>query len=171
MEVTIRKETVDDYRAVFDLNAGTFSRDNESKLIEALRKGDAFVPELSLVAEKKGQIVGHIFFSKIRIVGDAVHESLALAPVAVSSDMQRQGIGSMLVEAGLKRATEIGFDSVIVLGHEDYYPRFGFRLASEWNITTEYNSPESTFAIELTKGGLKGVSGVVSYPGEFVIVG
>ena len=170
MEVVIRKEDANDWQAVFDLNVHAFGQKNESKLIEALRISDVFVPELSLVAEKDGKIVGHILFSKIKIVGNNIHDSLALAPVAVNPDSQKQGIGSMLVEAGLKKAAELGFDSVVVLGHKQYYPRFGFRPASEWNIITEYNLPESTFALELKAGALKGVSGKAEYPKEFSIV-
>src|SRR3989344_4803395 len=148
MEVIVRTETSNDYQAVFGLNAKAFGQENESRLVDALRKGDAFVPELSLVAEMNGKIVGHILFTKIKI-GNSKHESLALAPMAVAPDAQRQGVGSALMEAGLKKVAELGFDSVVVLGHEWYYPKFGFKPASNWSITTDYNSPESTFAIEI----------------------
>jgi len=169
MEVIIRTETSDDYKVVFDLNVKAFGQENESRLIEALRKSNAFVPELSLVAEVDGKVVGHILFTKVTI-GDSKHEGLALAPVAVAPDAQRQGLGTRLVEAGLKKAAELGFDSVVVLGHENYYPKFGFKSASNWNITTGYNSPESTFALELKNGALEHVSGLVEYPKEFLVV-
>lgn len=165
----IRQEVEADYPAVFELNRQAFGQDNKSQLVNALRQSKAFVPELSLVAEVEGEIVGHILFTKIRI-GESDHESLALAPIAVVPREQRQGIGSALIKKGLAKATELGFDSVVVLGHDSFYPKFGFKPASNWNITTEYNSPDSTFALELKSGALTGVAGQVHYPKEFSIV-
>jgi len=165
----IRKETAGDYRAVLELHRQAFGQDNEARLVEALRRSTAFVPELSLVAENDSKIVGHILFTKVTI-GEIGHESLALAPVAVVPKEQRQGIGSALIKKGLERAIELGFDSVVVLGHDSFYPRFGFMPANSWNITTEYDSPDSTFALELKQDALTGVSGQVRYPKEFAFV-
>ncbi|MBX9765610.1 N-acetyltransferase [Patescibacteria group bacterium] len=168
--INIRKEQESDYQDVYKINALAFGGENESKLIEALRKSETFVPELSLVAEKEGKVVGHILFSKIHIGSNLTHKSLALAPVAVLPDTQKQGIGSLLIQFGLKKAAELGFGSVVVLGHSKYYPKFGFEPASNWNITTEYKDPESTFALELQPEALNGISGQVVYPPEFSVV-
>jgi predicted N-acetyltransferase YhbS len=151
------------------VNQLAFQQENESKLIEKIRVGENFVPELSLVAELDGEMVGHILFSKIKIVGKAEHESLALAPMAVLPKFQKQGIGGELVKAGLEIARKLGFDSVIVLGHADYYPRFGFEKASKWDIKCPFEVPDEAFmVIELVEDSLKDKAGTVRYPKEFM---
>ncbi|WP_455367207.1 GNAT family N-acetyltransferase, partial [[Eubacterium] cellulosolvens] len=113
-------------------------------------------------------IVGHILFSKIKIRGEKDHETLALAPMAVLPKFQKQGIGGKLIREGLNKARELGFDSVIVLGHNEYYPRFGFERASKWNITCPFEVPDEAFmAIELNPGALSVKAGIVEYPKEF----
>lgn len=96
------------------------------------------------------------------------HESLALAPMAVTPRLQKQGIGGQLIQAGLAKAKELGYASVIVLGHEYHYPKFGFVPADQWNIKPPFDVPANVFmAIELVKDGLAGVSGLVHYPAAF----
>jgi putative acetyltransferase len=97
MNITIRKEEEKDYKKVYEVNLLAFQQENESKLIEKIRKGENFIPELSLVAEIDDEIVGHILFSRIKIVGNSIFESLALAPMAVIPEFQKQGIGTKLV--------------------------------------------------------------------------
>lgn len=169
MSLTIRQEQPQDSDTVYQINKQAFAQDAEAKLVDALRNSDAFVPELSLVAELDSQIVGHILFTKIQIVnGDDSYESLALAPMAVLEDYQKQGIGGALIREGLQRATALGFTSVIVLGHEHYYPKFGFEPAAKWNIKAPFEVPSEIFrAIELVPNGLQHVSGTVQYPKEF----
>ncbi len=126
------------------------------------------MPELSLVAEMDDKIVGHILFSKIQIVGESIYDSLALAPMAVIPEYQMKGLGSKLVARGLYRAKELGFNSVIVLGHKDYYPKFGFQRASKCGIKCPFKVPDEVFmAIELTENALDGESGIVQYSDEF----
>jgi len=146
-----------------------FGHKDEGKLVEKLRTTDAFVEGLSLVAEVDDCIVGHILFTKIKIVNDEKkHESLALAPIAVLPDFQNQGIGSSLVREGLKKAKEKGFKSVVVVGHEKYYPRFGFKPASSWNIRPPFQVPDNEFMVlELEPGSLENVSGVVHFSTPF----
>ena len=173
MEVDLRQENKDDYPAVFELNKAAFGQDNEARLVDLLRKSAAFIPELSLVATIDGQVTGHILFSKIKIresIGKET-ESLALAPMAVTPQFQNQGIGAKLIRFGLKKATELGYESVIVLGHQYYYPKFGFFPANKWNINAPFDVPENVFmAIELVKDGLKNVTGTVQYAAEFEMV-
>jgi predicted N-acetyltransferase YhbS len=168
VKIIIRQEMVSDYKKVYEINKRAFNQENESKLIEKIRKGENYVPELSLVAEIEDNIVGHILFSKIKIAGNSIYDSLALAPMAVIPEYQKKGIGSKLVAKGLEMAKELGFNSIIVLGHKDYYPKFGFQRASEWGIKCPFRVPDEAFmAIELTENGLDGKSGIVQYPDEF----
>ena len=166
--LVIRTETSNDYKTIFEVNEMAFNQNDESRIIERIRKSKNFLPELSLVAEENGEIVGHILFSKIIIKGKQEFDTLALAPMAVIPGKQRQGIGKALVWTGLERAVELGFDSVIVLGHHDYYPKFGFEKASKWSIYCPFNVPDEAFmAIELIEGALKNKTGTVQYPEEF----
>lgn len=169
--IDIRKETEADYAAVGALLDRSFGQPDEARLVTSLRQCSAFIPELSLVAELDGRIVGHIMFTKVSIVREtSEYPSLALAPMAVRPNSQRNGIGTKLVRTGLQRAGELGHQSVIVLGHPDYYPRFGFIPASYWNIEPPIELPDSVFmALELIPGGLKHVQGVVRYSEPFGI--
>lgn len=169
----IRQETSADTPAVYAVNLAAFGADNEARLVDLLRADEAFIPELSIVATLDGQIAGHILFTKIKIIDESgrEHDSLALAPMAVLPAFQRQGIGSQLVRYGLARAQALGYRSVIVLGHEHYYPKFGFMPAARWNIKPPFEAPAAAFmGIELVKDGLKSVSGTVRYPKAFEMV-
>lgn len=142
----------------------------EHLLVDRLRKSDIFVPKLSLVAELDGKILGHIMLTKLLIGnGEKRYDSLALAPVSVLPEYQNNGIGCKLINESLKIAKEIGFKSVIVLGHDKYYPRFGFRPASIWGIKAPFEVPDEAFmALELEVGGLDSVAGTVVYSKEFL---
>ncbi len=164
----IRQETPQDFSTVYTINHLAFEQEGESQLIEKIRKGKTFIPELSLVAEQDGQVIGHILFSKIKIIGGESYPSLALAPMAVLPDFQNKGIGSALVKKGLQIAKDLEFEHVIVLGHQDFYPKFGFRKASNWKIKCPFEVPDDHFmAIELVKGSLENRSGMVEYPAVF----
>lgn len=173
----IRKEEEKDHEKVFKLIEEAFrnmehSDHQEHFLVERLRKSDAFIPELSLVAEDEtGEVAGHILFTKLRIEnGTESFESLALAPVSVKPGFQNQGIGGKLILQGHLIARELGYSSVILLGHEDYYPRFGYEKTSNFGISFPFDIPEENgMALELVKDGLKNVKGVVKYPKEFGI--
>lgn len=169
MNITIRVETPADYPAVQQVLQAAFGRNDEAILVENLRQQPDFLPALSLVAEIQGAVVGHILFSLISIEGvQHRHRSLALAPVAVLPQWQNQGVGRRLIEEGLAIARQQAFQSVIVLGHALYYPRFGFQPAARWRIVAPFPVPESNFmAMPLQSGGLDGVSGVVKYPEAF----
>ncbi len=170
-QIFIRQETQDDFKEIFEINLVAFRQDKEARLVNALRNNqDAFIPELSIVANKNNKIVGHILFTKIKIVqgNQSEMESLALAPMAIRPEFQRIGIGGQLIKSGLEKAKELKYKSVIVLGHKHYYPKFGFVPANKWNIISPYDVPTSHFmAIELVKDGLKNVSGLVKYAKEF----
>jgi predicted N-acetyltransferase YhbS len=169
MKIDIRPETDKDYRAIYNLTMRTFGRQNEAKLIDALRKTEQFNPALSLTAKYRQQIVGHILFYPISIVdGDKKIETLALAPMSVLSEYQRKGIGSKLVKVGLGKAKKEGFTSVIVVGHPHFYSRFGFSPASTWGIKSPFKVPNESFmGIELAPNALKDAQGTVRYPKAF----
>jgi predicted N-acetyltransferase YhbS len=174
MEITIRQELEDDYKQTeevvkFAFLNEAFSDKTEHKLVSRIRKSDAFIPELSLVAVDGEEIIGHILLSKITIVDNNTDvESLALAPVSVLPAYQSKGIGSKLIAAALNKSAELGFKSVIVLGHKDYYPKFGFKPASLWNIKAPFDVPDDVFmALELSEHALDNVQGVVQYSKVF----
>lgn len=173
MEIIIRQESKSDFSAVYNLIKSAFGQENESKLVEDLRKSMAFIPELSIVATFDSKIVGYILFTRIIIKDEADigNSSLALAPLAVDPILQRQGIGGQLIRYGLKKAKELGHSSVIVLGHEHYYPKFGFEPADKWNIISPFKVPANVFmGIELKENGLKNVHGIVQYSEAFYSV-
>jgi len=173
--VNIRKENSFDHNWVIQLTEKAFetleiSEHNEGQLVEKLRKAPTFIDELSLVAELNGQVVGHILFTPIVIEnGTQQFQSLILAPVSVLPEYQKMGIGGQLICAGHQRAKELGFQSAILLGHPEYYPRFGYKPASTYGIKTQIPLPSDDvfMAIEITEGGLAGVSGMVIFPPEF----
>lgn len=173
MNVKIRQENKDDINAVFEVNTLAFKQNNEANLVDLLRQSNTFIPELSIVATLDNKIIGHILFTKIKIVNDDKNEteSLALAPMAVIPAFQQKGIGGQLIKSGLEKAKELGYKSVIVLGHEHYYPKFGFEPTIKWNIKSPYDVPTTVFmALELVTNGLKNTNGIVKYPKEFEMV-
>ncbi len=137
--------------------------------MDALRASAAFIPELSLVAVESSEVVGHILFTRLT-VRDASdeHPALALAPMGVLPARQNRGIGSALVRRGLEDARGLGHRLVIVLGHPEYYPRFGFQPAAPLGIQSPFEAPSEAFLVAgLDSGALEGVHGRVEYPPEF----
>ena len=174
MKTTIRQEKPSDYKTVFNLIEAAFknepySDNKEQLLVEKLRGSDEFIPELSLVAELNGEIIGHILLTKIKIISEnRSFESLALAPVSVKPKYQKKGVGGQLIIESHKRAKKLGYRSIVLLGHENYYPRFGYELASKYNIKIPFDAhDENCMVIELKENGLQGVSGTVQYSKSF----
>jgi putative acetyltransferase len=163
----IREETPGDFGAVRRVNESAFGRPEEASLVEALRASAD--PHISLVAEVEGRVVGHIFFSPVTIESaGAAHEALALGPMAVLPEFQGRGLGSGLVREGLEECLRRGHEVVFLLGHPEYYPRFGFEPTRPRGITCEYPVPEEVFMLkELREGALAGRTGVVKYHEEF----
>jgi putative acetyltransferase len=156
LDVKIRQESVADSAEVLEVVRLAFGRSVESQLVEKFRQNSNYVPELSLVAEYEGHVIGHILFFPIVVkVDDEALKTLILAPLSVHPSYQRRGVGGELTKAGLAAVKQLGYPSVLVVGHPNYYPKFGFRPASEWGFKMkEANPPEAFMAIEFIDGGL-----------------
>lgn len=166
MAITIRGEEPGDIPAIRHVHVQAFGRTQEAKIVDALR--DSGAAALSLVATMAGQVVGHILFSPIS-VGDAV--GVGLAPLAVLPEHQRRGIGGTLIAAAIERLRAAGCPFVIVLGHADYYPRFGFVPASTRSVRCEWDVPDHAFMVlVLDETTMRSVSGVATYRQEFSTV-
>jgi len=164
--VDIREERKEDFEGVRRVNEAAFGQAVEADLIDALRADGAVT--VSLVAEVKGQIVGHILFSPVTVQGANDLKAVGLGPMAVLPELQRRGTGSLLVKQGLEDCRRAGIQAVVVLGHPDYYPRFGFHRASTWGLRCEFEAPDEAFmALELTPDVLSGNAGVIRYHPAF----
>ena len=170
----LRQEEPKDYQAVFALIEQAFRDEQytdhqEQFLVERLRKSAAFIPELSVVAVADNQIAGYILLTKLYIQHQQQQiPSLALAPIAVLPSEQGKGIGAALIEYAHEKARSLGYKSVILLGHEKYYPRFGYKKAASFGIELPFEAPEENcMAIELVTNGLSNSAGMVHYPEEF----
>lgn len=159
-----------DHDAVRAVNERAFGRAAEADLVDVLRR-DAR-PTVSLVAESSGQVVGHIFFSPVAIESSPGLSGMGLAPMAVHPAWQQQGIGSALVRAGLRACAAQGAQAVVVLGHPDYYPRFGFTPAADFGLRSEYADapPEAFMALEMQPDALDAAHGTVRFHPAFQAV-
>ena len=167
MTIAIRPETPADAAAIRQVVIDAFGGREEADLVETLRASDAWMPGLSLVAIDDGRLVGHVLFTRAHVSGAPV---VALAPVAVAPDRQRQGIGDALIRAGLEVARAAGERIAIVLGHPSYYPRFGFVPAIPLGLTCVFATAgheDSFMAMGLQPGALAGVAGRVDYAPAF----
>jgi putative acetyltransferase len=163
--LTIRPELPQDRAAVGTVHRLAFPTDAEARLVDTLR--DAGKAVVSLVAEQDGRVVGHVLFSPVTVEAGTSAAGVGLAPVAVLPEHQSRGVGTALIRAGLERCREAGYGFAVVLGHEAYYPRFGFRRASLAGLGNEYGADEHFMVLELRPGALAGARGLVRYAAEF----
>jgi len=162
--IEIREERPDDVPAIRELNRCAFGQDQEGNIVDALRSNGAAL--LSLVATLYDRVVGHIIYSPVSVGAQVT--SAALGPMAVLPEHQRQGIGGKLIESGNKRLKDAGYPFIIVVGHADYYPRFGFRPAREYGIKCEWEVPDDVFMILVfDEAKMRGISGSANYRHEF----
>lgn len=167
----IRQETARDHSEVNHLVQKAFANaehadGNEAALVAALRRSEAFVPELSLVAQEDDRLVGYILFTEGRVGAETV---LILAPLAVLPEYQRRGIGAALIREGHRIAKERGYAAALVLGSADYYSRFGYRPAEPFGILVPDGLPAAHFMIVRLRDDVELAGGAVSYPKEFGI--
>jgi putative acetyltransferase len=162
----IRAEQPTDIPKIHMVNAAAFGAPAEADLVDALRERAS--ETISLVADDAGDIVGHIMFSPVQLTGADDVRAMALAPMAVAPDRQRAGIGSALVRAGLAECTRQHVDAVFVVGHPEYYPRFGFARASSAGFACEFDVADDAFMmIELAAGALRGRTATVHFHPAF----
>jgi putative acetyltransferase len=131
--LVVRPETPADFGEIAAVVEAAFGKTNEVAIIQAIRDSDGYVPELALVAEDEGRVVGHTMLSRVGLEGGN-RRLLQLAPMAVVPDRQNEGVGFALGEMALEKADRQGEPLVLVLGHPQYYPRFGFRPASQLGL-------------------------------------
>ncbi|MGD9899761.1 MAG: GNAT family N-acetyltransferase [Calditrichaceae bacterium] len=155
-----KKEDIDDIRMI---NSAAFETGDEARMVDQIRESG--ISYISLVAEMDRKLVGHILFTPVIPEDHTVNTAIAgLAPMAVLPQYQNQGFGSKLVREGLKRCEDAGYEAVVVLGHPEYYPRFGFMPAVKFGIWSEYEVPDDVFmALELKQGAMKKCAGLVRY--------
>jgi putative acetyltransferase len=170
MNILIRSETVIDFYSIAQVNDIAFGGKSESELISKLRNTQNFITEFSIIAEIDENIIGHILFYPINIeTKTGLIPTVALAPMSVLPKYQNKGVGTKLVQYGLQKCKERGFESVTVLGHANYYPKFGFEPASKWGIYSDFDVADEVFmSMELKEDALVKVAGKVIYPKEYL---
>lgn len=164
---SVRLEENRDIDSIRRVEEIAFGQTNEARLVDALRSSKALL--ISLVAEVAGEVVGHIAFSEVVVESESTRTpALGMGPMAVLPAHQGNGVGSKLVEAGLGACGEAGYPLVVVLGHPEFYPRFGFAPARPHGIAWEIKVPDEAFMVrELEPGALARISGTVKYRPEF----
>lgn len=175
MNIHIREEQAGDRLFIFNLIEKAFadvaeSDHQEQFLVERLHQSKTFVPSLSLVAETENwQIVGYILLTEVEIVSNnSIDLALGVAPLAVLPEYQRMGIGGMLLHEAHQKAAALGYGTAVLLGHPDYYPRFGYRKAMDFGIEFPFDvPPEFCMVLELRPHALRGISGTIRYPDAF----
>ena len=165
--LTIRPERPGDHTAIRHVHRLAFGQAQEAELVDVLRRAGALT--ISLVATQDANIVGHIAFSPVTITSPTTTaDALGLAPMGVLPAYQRQGVGAQLANSGLQICRETGYGVVVVLGHPNYYTRFGFTPAKPHGITWEHDVPDDVFMVqELQTGALPRTQGVVKYQPAF----
>jgi len=164
---TVRPEEPSDIAAVHEVGALAFGRPNEADLVDALRANGKSTISLVAVDDAGRRIVGHIMFSAM-VVEPPVIRALALGPVAVHPDVQNKGIGGDLIRAGVAEVRRLGWDAIFLLGHVDYYPRFGFHHAAGMNLTAEPGvNMAHFFFMEMWEGAVGSVPLSVKFAPEF----
>jgi len=165
--MNIREEKDSDKEIIWKVNAEAFETEAEANLVNALR--DSGIHFISLVAEEDEEIVGHIIFTPVELMGDdSGLKLMGLAPMAVLTKLRKKGIGSQLVKTGIEKCSTQGYDAVVVLGYPEYYPKFGFVPSVKYGIKSEYDVHDEAFMVlELKEGSLKDKNGVIKYHAAF----
>ena len=166
----IRQENPSEFQEIYDLVKVAFQTakvadGNEQDYVNKLREGSNYIPELALVAEADGRIVGHIMLTKTYITAvDSKFEELLLAPLSVALEYRNRGVGSKLVLESFDLAKKLGYKAVFVVGDPAYYGRFGFKSITLFGIKHYPPIPDPyVMAYELTPGALSDVTGTCNF--------
>ncbi len=165
MDLSYRLEEARDYAKVEQLTFEAFetmelpgrTHTDEHFLAHLLRDDPWFIPELDIVAERDGELVGSIFYSICKVLREdgTETEAVTFGPVSVWPRLHKEGIGSALIHYSIERARELGFTAILITGHPAYYPRFGFLPAVDFGLTFEDGTSHEAFmALELIPGAL-----------------
>ena len=167
--ISVRPETAEDIRAIDVVHISAFGGEAEAQLVSALRESATYNRELSLVAELGGRIVGHVLLTRVPLRKDGAEKNvLALGPMSVVPSQSHRGIGSELINASISLAKDKGYGAIVVLGHPEYYKRFGFVPARDLQVSCNLPTPEDALTVmEIVAGNLAG-GGHVEYPEPFV---
>jgi len=166
--VIVRKEKPSDYKSIRKINDLAFGQAQEGRVIDKIREIDQSA--ISLVAEYNDEVVGHIFFSSAQIDGHPeITKGMGLAPMAVLPKFQRLGIGGKLINEGIHIIKNNSTPFIIVLGHPEYYPKFGFEPASKYGLTCQWNdiSDDAFMVMILDQERMESVSGIARYLKEW----
>jgi putative acetyltransferase len=161
----IRPELPSDADGLRALNRQAFGGEAEAKLVDLLRERGRNI--VSLVAVESDQVIGQVLFTEVYVTPATLYKGVGLAPLAVLPNWQSRGIGTELGRKGLALCGDLGYDFAVVLGHPDYYPRFGFTKASDFGLGNDYNADDAFMALEFKPGGLGSFRGIVHYVSEF----
>ena len=166
----IRPERPSDFPAIHDLVATAFataqvSNGDEQNFVDRLRAGADYIPDLALVAEDEGGLIGHVMLTRTFVATAAGSRSLLLlAPLCVLRQRRRRGVGAQLVGEALRQARERGHEAVVLVGNPAYYARFGFRPSTAFGIANQNGIPsEFVMALELVRGALAGAAGAIRF--------
>ncbi len=167
MKTEVTAEGPADAHAIREVNERAFGRPDEADIVDRVRASPGFLPGLSLIARVGGMVVGHAMFSAVPVeIGGERWIAIALAPVAVTPEMQRLGVGSALIREGIRICTVQRHRLIAVIGHPEYYPRFGFVPASRFGISCNIPVPDSVF-MALPLDETCNFSGYLVYPPAF----
>lgn len=169
--MNIRQANDQDYQEIYNVVEESFKTalhtdGDEQELVIRLKNSEVHIPELSLVAEKDNKIVGHIMLTETK-VGSTTQ--LLLAPLAILPEYQNQGIGSKLILEAHKIAEKLNYDFIILVGHDTYYPRFGYRPAKEFGIKSPFEIPDEVFMAYPLKDRHMKLNATIEYVEEFGI--
>ncbi len=166
----IRRETPEEFSQIYDLVKIAFqtakvSNGKEQDFVNHLRSSGNYIPELALVADENGKLIGHIMLTKTFIVNSGnKFGTLLLAPISVALDYRNKGVGSNLIKESFKLAKDMGYTSVFLVGDPAYYHRFGFKASVNFGIKNINNIPdEYVMACELVPDALHGISGTIDF--------
>lgn len=165
--MNIFPETQADYPAIAQIHKLAFAREEEADLVDKIRNSQYYIPQLTLIAKINNSVVAHSMLSYIYLVGEKTFQVLGLAPIAVHPDFQNQGIGSALINAGLNEANLLGETLIVVLGHSQFYSRFGFKPSVDFGIESPFPVPEDAFMVKPLKSYRSKYRGKIVYPESF----